>query len=86
MTYQLWMDIAGWTGSVLVVAAYALISSKRVNPDSFLYQSFNLVGSILLIAFTIYKDAWPSASVNTIWAVIALFALGQMGWRKLRVR
>jgi hypothetical protein len=82
MTYNLLMDITGWGGSVLVVAAYGLISLKKVTADSALYQAFNLIGSICLIAFTAYKDAWPSASVNTIWAVIALISLGQMGVRK----
>lgn len=78
------METIGWAGSAMVVAAYAMISLKRLTADSLSYQVLNFLGSILLIAFTVYKEAYPPATVNSIWAVIALISLSQMMVRKFR--
>lgn len=83
MSPSLIFEIVGWVGSAQVVAAYALISLRKVTADSLIYQVFNFVGSAMLIAFTIYKRAYPPATVNTIWAVIALISLSQMAFRRL---
>ncbi len=69
------IDIIGWVSSVLIVAAYLLISSNKVNSNSLLYQYLNLFGSIGLIANTYYYNALPSTSVNVIWVLIAVWSL-----------
>jgi len=78
--HKLLLDIAGWLAAVLLLAAYWLISTKRVEGDSTGYQSLNIVGSILLMANTAYYGAYPSAFVNLVWLGIALYAIrGRMG-------
>lgn len=74
--HKLLLDIAGWIAAGLLLAAYWLISTKRVEGDSLAYQSLNVVGSILLMANTAYYGAYPSAFVNLIWLGIALYAIG----------
>jgi hypothetical protein len=82
--HRLLLDIAGWLAAGLLLAAYWLISTKRVLGDSLGYQSLNIAGSILLMANTAYYGAYPSAFVNLVWLGIALYALrGRMG-RALR--
>ena len=83
--YQ-FMEITGWLGSAMVVAAYAMISLWKTSPDSLVYQALNFSGSALLIIFTVYKQAYPPATVNAIWTLIALLSLVQMGVRRLRKR
>ena len=46
------IDILGWTGSILYLLAYALVSAKKTEGDSLLYQSMNIVAGILLVIYT----------------------------------
>jgi hypothetical protein len=69
------IDIAGWTGTVLVLGSYALISSGKLQPRSALYQGMNLVGAIGLAINSGWNGAWPSAGLNVVWLGIALVAM-----------
>ena len=57
--------------------AYALISMKKVEGDSVLYQGMNIAAGILLIVNTLYLQAYPSAGLNVAWVGIGLFTLGR---------
>ena len=67
------VDIIGWIGSLLLIAAYWLVSKKKIAPESFTYHSLNVGGSLLLIVNTFYYGAFPSAAVNIIWVFIGSF-------------
>lgn len=69
------IEIIGWLGSTLVVLAYALNMYKKLEADSLTYYLFNIIGSGCLIINTFYHNAIPSAVVNIIWVLIALFAM-----------
>lgn len=69
------IEVIGWTGSIAVVAAYLLVSYQKVESDSLFYQILNLIGSICLIINTFYNHAYPSMTVNIIWAFIAIAVL-----------
>jgi hypothetical protein len=75
---KLLIDIIGWIGSVEVIAAYALNSYQKLKSDSLLFQLLNLTGAASLIINTIYYHAYPSAFINVVWVIIALFAIGKM--------
>jgi hypothetical protein len=77
-TLDVWMEVAGWAGSAMVVLAYAMLSMNKWKSSDVIYQMMNLAGSTLLIIFTLYKRAFPPATVNTIWAVIALLSVIQI--------
>lgn len=82
MDTTLIINIIGWLGSAAVIAAYALVSTNRVDGDSLLYQFLNLIGSIFLIVNTAYLGALPSAFVNIMWVGIAAYALWRIGRKK----
>jgi hypothetical protein len=46
-----------------------------VTDTSLAYQLANLFGAILLVIFTLYKEAYPPATVNAIWVILAIIAL-----------
>ena len=69
------VDIAGWSGTVLVLGSYALISSGKLQPRSALYQGMNVVGAIGLAVNSGWNSAWPSAGLNVVWLGIAIFAM-----------
>lgn len=69
---KLLIEIIGWIGSVLVIGAYALNSYQKIKSDSFPFQMMNLIGGILLIINSVYKEAYPFTFINLIWVVIAV--------------
>ena len=75
MNNYIWFDAIGWLGAVFLLAAYAMISQKKLEADSTTYQLLNIVGSVFLVANTIFYRAYPSSFVNVIWAGIAIFSI-----------
>ena len=75
MNNHIWFDAIGWTGAVLLLVAYAMVSSKKLEVDSTAYQLLNIIGSVFLVANTIFYRAYPSSFVNVIWAGIAIFSI-----------
>lgn len=69
------IDIAGWVGVAALLAAYALVSTKRLAGDSTAYQLLNLFGSAVLIVNSFYYGAYPSVGVNVAWIGISIYAL-----------
>ena len=71
------IDVAGWAGAVLLLAAYALASAGRVPAEGVAFQTLNLAGAAALMANTAYHGAWPSAMLNVAWIGIGLAALAR---------
>jgi len=71
----LMIEILGWIGTFLLLMAYAMVSTRRVEGDSLSYQLQNIVGSVLLILNTVYHGAYPSAFLNVFWMAIAVYAI-----------
>jgi len=69
------IDVVGWVGVAALLAAYVLVSTKRMEGDSMGYQLLNLAGAALLIANSFYYGAYPSVGVNVMWIGVAVFAL-----------
>jgi len=59
----------------LILIAYWLISAKRTEAKSILYQTLNLGGAIGIVINALYHKAFPSLALNIVWALIALWAI-----------
>ncbi len=77
ISQKLLIDILGWTGSILYLLAYALISMKKTEGDSLLYQGMNIVAGVLLVVYTVYLGAYATTGLNTVWVAVGLFTLGR---------
>jgi hypothetical protein len=73
--YILLTQILGWTGTALIVWAYFLISSKKVDSDNRMYQFMNLFGAIAIGVHVLNQKAWAALTLEVIWAIIAIFSL-----------
>ena len=74
---NLLINLLGWTGSVLYLIAYALVSLKKVEGDSLMYQGMNIIAGILLVIYTLYLGAYATTALNAVWAAIGIFTLGR---------
>jgi hypothetical protein len=77
MYSKLLIDILGCIGSILYLVAYVLVSPKRTEGDSLLYQSMSIFAGILLVIYTLYLGVYATTGLNAIWVTIDLFTLGQ---------
>lgn len=76
VSHQLIINILGWTGSVLYLLAYALVSMKKTEGDSVLYQGMNIVAGVLLVIYSLALGAFATTGLNAVWVAIGLFTLG----------
>ena len=58
------VEIAGWTGAVLILLAYMLLSMGRLTGQSALYQGMNMVGAAGFVVNGWWHGALPSATLN----------------------
>jgi len=77
MPTKLLIDILGWTGSLLYLLAYALVSAKKTEGDSVVYQGLNILAGLLLVVYTLSLGAFATTGLNAIWVVIGLLTLGR---------
>jgi hypothetical protein len=71
------IDMLGWTGSILYLLAYALVSARKVEGDSLVYQSINVLAGVLLVIYTFSLGAYATTGLNAVWAAIGLITLGR---------
>ena len=74
-------DILGWIGMVLVLIAYLLLSTNKINNGK-VYQILNLLASLFMAIGLLPKNAWFSFALQVIWGIIAVVALIKMASKK----
>ena len=101
MFTKLFIDILGWTGSILYLLAYALVSMKKTEGDSLLstrfakqivlrlYQGMNIFAGILLVhrtaSLVIYTLSLEAYATTGLNAVWVAIGLLTLG-RKWLIR
>ena len=71
------INFLGWTGSIMYLVAYALVSMKKTEGDSLLYQGMNVIAGIFLVIYTFTLQAYATMALNGVWAIIGLITLGR---------
>jgi hypothetical protein len=65
----------GWVGAVGTVAAYGLMSRRRLDAHSMRFQTINVVGAGLLAVSALSAGNWPSLVSNFVWMYFGLHTL-----------
>jgi hypothetical protein len=69
------IPIAGWAGAALLLAAYLLLSLRRIAATGPAFQLANVVGGGGVALHSASNGAWASAALNLIWIAIGVVAL-----------
>lgn len=77
MSTKLIIEMLGWIGSVLYLIAYALVSLKKTEGDSVLYQGLNIIAGVMIVVYTLSLKAYATTGLNAVWALIGLYTLGR---------
>jgi hypothetical protein len=74
---ELWIEIIGWIGSVEILLAYGLNSYQKIRSDAWSFYTLNLTGALLLIVYTVFKEAYASTFINIVWVIIAVIGMAR---------
>jgi hypothetical protein len=72
------IEIIGWTGALLILAAYALLSTGKLRAQSLTYHLMNILGAAGFVVNSGWNGALPSAAMNVVWIGIGIYALYQL--------
>ncbi|OSZ68326.1 hypothetical protein CAP40_06960 [Sphingomonas sp. IBVSS2] len=78
---RLLIEIVGWAGAALILAAYLLLSSGRLTGRSRAYQWMNVVGAGCFVINSGWNGAIPSATLNIVWMLIGAVTLWHIARR-----
>jgi hypothetical protein len=74
------IDVVGWLGVVVLLLAYWMVSTKRMEGSGIAFQLLNIAGAAALIVNSLYYGALPSVGVNVAWIAIGSYALVRAIW------
>ena len=74
-------DILGWIGMILVLIAYALLSTNKIK-NGRLYQTLNLLAALFMAVGLFPKNAWFSFALQIVWGFVAIVTLIKMADKK----
>jgi hypothetical protein len=72
------IEIIGWAGALLILAAYALLSSGKLRAQSLTYHLMNILGAAGFVVNSGWNGALPSAAMNVVWIGIGVYAVCQL--------
>lgn len=78
---RLLIEIVGWTGAGLILAAYLLLSTGKLTGQSRLYQWMNVAGAAGFVINSGWNGAIPSAALNVVWLLIGAVTLWRISRR-----
>lgn len=76
-------DAAGLAGVLLILIAYAAATIGRLDPKRAPSLAANLVGASLILLSLARDFNLSAAVIEAAWALIALFGLARIAWRRL---
>lgn len=69
---DIFVNVVGWVGTILILAAYALVTKRGTG---LIYHLLNIVGSAGLMINAIYYHAIPGVALDVAWIGIASFGI-----------
>ncbi|MBU2949311.1 hypothetical protein KO493_01190 [Tamlana agarivorans] len=65
-------QIVGWIGSASYLISYFLLSINRLQSNSIIYQSMNVIGGLCLVICAYDTKDNPNLFTNFVWMCIGL--------------
>jgi hypothetical protein len=62
-------------GALLILTAFAAVQFDRMSPDSRLYLTLNLIGSIILAVLAVAASQWGFVLLEGVWAIVSAWSL-----------
>ena len=69
------IEVIGWTGATLILAAYALLSTGKLRAESVTYHLMNILGAAGFVINSGWNGAYPSVFINVVWMAVGLYGV-----------
>lgn len=69
------IEILGWSGALLLLLAYGLLSVGKLRSQDVRYQSMNIIAGVFLIVNAVSNGVWPFVALNAVWALVGIFTV-----------
>ena len=69
------VEVIGWVAAAMMLSAYVLLTMGRLSARSNVYHWLNVLSGAGFIINSGFNGAYPSASINVVWAVIGLYGI-----------
>ena len=64
---------AGIAGMSIILALFILNETKKLSPETTLYDAANAVGACLLVYYAFTLKSWPFLILNSVWGLFSLY-------------
>ena len=78
-----WSDVAGLTGVVLILIAYAAATLGRMDPKRAPSLVANLLGAGLILLSLAHSFNLSAVAMEGSWALVSLAGLLRLAWKRL---
>jgi hypothetical protein len=68
-------DLLGCFGAGIVLLAYWMLQTKRINADSFNYLFLNFIGAVLILISLLYAWNLAAVAMEFAWMIISIAGL-----------
>ncbi len=82
MLENVWHDVVGTVGVVLVLAAYLLLQLERLRSDSVWFSFVNALGSGMILVSLTQAFNFSAFVIEVCWIVISVYGMAKYGLRK----
>ena len=72
---EMFYQIAGWIGMVLIVTTYYFVTTGRWGTHTKIDELLNILGSILVGVSVFHAKSWPAFTLQVVWALVAIVSL-----------
>jgi hypothetical protein len=70
-----WYDVVGTLGVVIVLVAYFLLQTARLDGTSLAYSVINLVGAMLITVSLLYEFNFSAFVIEIFWMAISIYGI-----------
>ena len=70
--------IAGIVGGIFFLAAYILVSRRKISADGLFFQWLNFFGAVGIGTNTLVQKAYPVFILEIIWIALTIIAIGKI--------
>ncbi|HCI05439.1 MAG: hypothetical protein UX26_C0037G0009 [Parcubacteria group bacterium GW2011_GWC1_45_9] len=71
----MFFETLGWFGSFLIILAYYLLQTDKIEETDFKYQTINILGALMLGVNAYYKTAWAILTLQAVWILIGVMGI-----------
>ena len=63
----------GIAGMSIILILFILNETKKLSPDTTLYDAANAAGALLLVYYAFTLKSWPFLILNSVWGLFSLY-------------